>query len=222
MIHATLIDHVAETLREEILSGAIEPGTRLRQDDIAQKLGVSHIPVREAFRQLGSEGLVRIEPRRGAVVTPLSVDELLELVQVRQVLEPHLLSLAIPKLTAADIDFAQKSLLLVRKNKAIRSYPKRNWDFHAALYRPANAPVTYEIVQRLHGICERYLRLESDFDEVDRQHQLLLDYAKSGKTEKAAKLLRSHIGELAERTPRAMAKWTRARSPISKGTPSAN
>ena len=61
MIHATLIDHVAETLREEILSGAIEPGTRLRQDDIAQKLGVSHIPVREAFRQLGSEGLVRIE-----------------------------------------------------------------------------------------------------------------------------------------------------------------
>src|SRR5438552_4302674 len=100
----TLWQRVHERLREQILSGELEPGTELAEVALSEQLGVSRGPVREALGRLASEGLVIVRPRRGAVVRSLSTEEFLELYQVREALEMMAVKLAVPRLTAEDID----------------------------------------------------------------------------------------------------------------------
>ncbi len=99
----TLAGAIVERVRQEILSGEHEPGAQLRQDALAAAYGVSRIPVREALLQLEAEGLVAIEPHRGAVVTPLSPDEINDVFELRLMLEPRLIRSSIPELTAEDL-----------------------------------------------------------------------------------------------------------------------
>jgi DNA-binding GntR family transcriptional regulator len=197
--HETVQDRIAEGLREKILSGKLRPGERLRQDEIAKQFNASHIPVREALRRLNAEGLVSIESHRGAIVSTLSQRELEEIIRLRQVLEVELLSQAIPKMTAADIARSQKLLAALRSNHRASSYAARNWAFHESLYEPADAPLTLSLVERLHRLGERYFQLEHDLDEVNAEHQKILDYAAKRDPERATKLLRQHIGQLTSR-----------------------
>ncbi len=85
-----------EALRAAISSGELAPGLQLRQDELAARFGTSRIPVREALRQLEAEGFVTFLPNRGAVVSDLSIDEVIELLEIRIALECHALRLAIP------------------------------------------------------------------------------------------------------------------------------
>jgi DNA-binding GntR family transcriptional regulator len=91
---------VAERLRDEIQDGTLSPGTRLRQNEVARRFGVSTTPVREAFAQLQAEGLVRIDPHRGAVVFRPTTDDLVEFYEIREVLESLAVVRAIPRLAA--------------------------------------------------------------------------------------------------------------------------
>ena len=95
----TLTQHVANELREMILSGELEEGSKLRQDTLASMLHVSRIPVREALRQLEAEGLVTFFPHRGAIVSDLSPDEIGEVFDARALIESDLLRRAIPNMT---------------------------------------------------------------------------------------------------------------------------
>ena len=97
---------VREGLRRAILAGEFAPGSQLRQDELAQRFGTSRIPVREALRQLEAEGLVSILPNRGATVSSLSLDEVLELMEIRIALECRALRMAIPNMVDTDLDFA--------------------------------------------------------------------------------------------------------------------
>lgn len=85
--HSPLTELVVSALRERILSGGMPPGERLVEGKLSEELGVSRMPVREALRQLAAEGLVTIEPRRGASVTSFSQQQMRELVEVRATLE---------------------------------------------------------------------------------------------------------------------------------------
>jgi DNA-binding GntR family transcriptional regulator len=85
--HSPLTELVVSALRERILSGGMPPGERLVEGKLSEELGVSRMPVREALRQLAAEGLVTIEPRRGASVTSFSPQQMRELVEVRATLE---------------------------------------------------------------------------------------------------------------------------------------
>ena len=93
----TLWQRVHERLREQILSGKLEPGAELAEVALSEQLGVSRGPVREALGRLASEGLVTVRPRRGAVVRSLSTEEFLELYQVREALERMAVKLAVPR-----------------------------------------------------------------------------------------------------------------------------
>src|SRR4051794_15630849 len=95
----TIASMTVEALRERILRGDYPEGEPLRQDALADELGVSRIPVREALRQLEAEGLVTFNPHRGAVVSTLSLDEIEELFQLRADIECDLLRRAIPNMT---------------------------------------------------------------------------------------------------------------------------
>src|SRR5215204_5694750 len=85
--HSPLTELVVTALRERILGGTVPPGERLVEGRLSDELGVSRMPVREALRKLAAEGLVTIEPRRGATVTSFSTDQVRELVEVRATLE---------------------------------------------------------------------------------------------------------------------------------------
>ncbi|MGL4975720.1 MAG: GntR family transcriptional regulator, partial [Bosea sp. (in: a-proteobacteria)] len=98
----TLSASIAERLRHDILSGVQPAGMQLRQDMLATTFGVSRIPVREALFQLEAEGLVRIEPHKGAVVAGLSAEEVDDVFELRLILEPRLLQSSCAQLTAAD------------------------------------------------------------------------------------------------------------------------
>src|SRR5262245_28054724 len=102
----TIASMTITALRERILRGDYPEGEPLRQDAIADELGVSRIPVREALRQLEAEGLVTFSPHRGAVVSSLSLEEIDELFELRADIECDLLRRAIPRMTEEQLERA--------------------------------------------------------------------------------------------------------------------
>src|SRR5688572_6464585 len=95
-------DLIADSLRDEILRGVIEPGAPLRQEELAERFQVSRIPVRDALLRLESQGLVHVYPNRGAFVISLSADEVREIYDMRILLEGDLIERAVPRMTAED------------------------------------------------------------------------------------------------------------------------
>src|SRR5262245_22263850 len=99
------------------MAGVLPEGQQLRQEALAADLGVSRIPVREALRQLEAEGFVAIESHRGAVVSKLSLDEIIELFELRIRLEGWLLALAIPEMGVDDLEKAGAALEAMISNR---------------------------------------------------------------------------------------------------------
>src|SRR5262245_19072648 len=128
---------VAERLREEIQHGTLAAGSRLRQNDVAQRFGVSTTPVREAFAQLQAEGLVRIDPHRGAVVFHPSVDDVLEFYEIREALESLAVTHAIPSLQPDVASDLEGLIERMRKTEDARKWLKLNDEFHLKLYEAA-------------------------------------------------------------------------------------
>src|SRR5436309_8197608 len=130
----TVASMTVEALRERILRGDYPEGEPLRQDALADELGVSRIPVREALRQLEAEGLVTFNPHRGAVVSSLSIDEIAELFELRAEIECDLIRRAIPNMTKEQLDRATDVLdefeAALQAGEAARWGPL-NWHFHA-------------------------------------------------------------------------------------------
>src|SRR4051812_48678121 len=106
----SLSGRIAKTLAERITLGALAPGARLMQDHLADEFGVSHVPVREAFRKLEAQGLVVSKPRCGVRVSSIDPGVVVEVTEMRAVLEGLALDHALPHLTSADLDAAHQAL----------------------------------------------------------------------------------------------------------------
>lgn len=196
----TLVDLTLEAVRERILNGGYPEGEPLRQDAIAAELGVSRIPIREALRQLETEGLVVFNPHRGAVVSSLSIKEIEEIFELRADIESALLRRAVAAMDAEHIERAAE--VLARYEHALRikdvlSYGKLNWEFHSSLYDAADRPVTLTIAQRLHQQFDRYVRMQLTYthweERAKREHRAILAAARRRDARKAAALMRDHI-----------------------------
>src|SRR5687768_3065054 len=129
-----------EAIRDGILHGNYAEGEPLRQDALADELGVSRIPIREALRQLEAEGLVTFNPHRGAIVSTLSLAEIEEVFDLRTTIEADLLRRAVPRLTPEQLDQADE--VLDRYASALQSgdvskWGELNWQFHSTLYAAA-------------------------------------------------------------------------------------
>lgn len=193
----SLAVQVADALREMILSGDFEQGEQLRQDDIAQRLGVSRIPLREAYQQLEAEGLVVNVPYKGTIVSRLSTDEITEYFDIRATLEAELLSAAIDQLDADVIAEARK--LAEQMNTS--SPAKRgelNWQMHEVLYQEANRPITLEMVKKIHDNLDRYVRIQLSLSDANRdraneEHGRLIILCEQRRKNEAVGLLKDHI-----------------------------
>src|ERR671919_3227658 len=113
----TTADAVAQMLRNEIQSGQLPPGTRLRQNDVAHRFGVSTTPVREALALLQADGLVRIDPHRGAIVFHPTIADLRESYEIRKTLEALAVEKATPQLTDDLVAELQEHLDEMKKEK---------------------------------------------------------------------------------------------------------
>jgi DNA-binding GntR family transcriptional regulator len=196
----TVVDAVTERLRRLILSGEIADDTPLRQDALAEEMGTSRIPVREALSRLESEGLVVSSPHRGYVVIGLSRDEIEELFDLRGMLEPELIRQAIPKMTEAD--FATAETLLAEFDRAIAANDVNHWGelnrrYHLALYAASGRSRTLEIVRGLLINSDRHTRAlltwGEAFSKALNEHSGLLEFCRKGQVNQAVALMRDHI-----------------------------
>lgn len=210
--HRTVAAAATEAIRRRILDGTYATGAKLHQDMIAAELGISRIPVREALFQLDAEGLVRIEPQRGASVAPLSRERMVETLELRAMLEPYLLRNSAPHLT--DADFAALARILGDYGEAIAAQAANRWgelntEFHLGLYARANRPRAQAIVITLLRESDRYTRLQLsqsiDYQRrAQREHAKLLRLCRTGAVEEAAALMRAHILHVSDSLGRAL------------------
>jgi DNA-binding GntR family transcriptional regulator len=198
--HRTMSAAVADELRRRILDGEFAAGFQLRQDALAGEFGVSRIPVREALVQLEAEGLVRILPHRGAIVSELSVGEIEELFELRTLLEPRLLRLSAPRLTADD--YKQLQAILDEYGAELRAKHVSRWgelntEFHRLLYAGAGRPRSLAVVTNLLQECDRHTRLQlsltGGMERAEAEHAEIVRLCSVGDVGSACTLLKGHI-----------------------------
>ncbi|HJV06667.1 MAG TPA: GntR family transcriptional regulator [Chromobacteriaceae bacterium] len=196
----TLTSAVTESLRSRILSGEFVDGQQLRQEALSNEYGVSRVPVREALRQLEAEGLIQIIDHKGALVSKLSLEDVLELLDIRAMLESSVLKASIPCQTAADHELATQTLKqfeVALNTNDVRHWGELNSRFHLALYRAAKRPNTLALIEQLHNKTDRYTRMQILFthtmERAHEEHTRLLELCKAGAADEAAEFIRFHI-----------------------------
>ncbi|MGH8926750.1 MAG: GntR family transcriptional regulator [Acidimicrobiia bacterium] len=152
----TAHEFVREVLRRAILSGELTGATRLVQAELAATLEVSTTPVREALRDVASEGLIRFDPHRGAVVQVLCSDEVREVYSIRQVLEPLALSQSVPKITDAVLEKLRRLHQKMLDEPQSTEWVDYNRTFHMTVYESAS-PRLATIIRGLQDASVMYI-----------------------------------------------------------------
>lgn len=197
----TIAQSVAVQIREQILKREIAGGEPLRQEAIAKSFGTSIIPVREALRQLEAEGLVELKSHRGAFATELTLDKALEWIHMRRLIETDLIGLALDNITDEELDNAQQILGkfddATNERREIERWSEYNWNFHSALYRPANRPETIKVLASLHKKCDRYVRLQllsgDHIARAEEEHHELFELCRKRNKRAVKSLMLRHI-----------------------------
>ena len=196
----TLWQRVYDHLQGEILAGRLGPGAELAEVALAEQLGVSRGPIREAIRRLASEGLVTVRPRRGAVVSLLSKEEFLELYQVREALEMMAVRLAVPRLQPTDIAALQAlidAMAAHAERGQVAEFFEANAVFHARLVDASGNAKLGELYRQLLDQLGRYrtrsLRLRGNLQRSVAEHAAILRAAKRGDADRASHLMSEHI-----------------------------
>ncbi|WP_034303190.1 GntR family transcriptional regulator [Herbaspirillum sp. RV1423] len=201
LVRKTAVELVVNELRSRILNGELAPGSQLRQEALAEELGVSRIPLREAFRLLSSEGLVEQKSHRSAMVSLLSSGEVEELFDIRLRLEPWLLYEAARKIPEAGLAEAER-LVAEMDQTHPNNWGSLNWRLHEVLYSAADKPTALAMVKALHDKSERYFRFQIVNAPIRKQahkeHMQLIEYCRGRKPKQASDALEAHIKGAAE------------------------
>jgi DNA-binding GntR family transcriptional regulator len=198
MKHSQLSEIVTAELRKDIIDGRYKPGERLVEGRLAESMGVSRIPVREALRGLANEGLVEIRPRHGAVVATLSPDAAREMIEVRAALEGLNARLAARRRAPETITGIQRVLKEAQEKLAegnIEDLIALNSRFHDVLYDAGNNTVLKELMRSLRERT-RVFFWQSTPDDIRKtweEHEAILRAVAAGDSELAAMLAERHV-----------------------------
>ena len=192
---------IAAVLRADIVSGVLAPGSRLGQEQLAERFATSRMPVRDGLRMLEGEGLVLIPRNRSAVVAPLDAADCREITQMRAVLEPLALGHAIAEISDRQLARAERIQAdLERADEA--QFGALNKMFHQALLTAAQKPRLLAIIASLHELSERYVHVAAiGLDHAGRshvEHRALLRACRQRDASVACDLLASHIRDAGE------------------------
>lgn len=190
---------IAAALRDEILGGGYQPGERIRQQELAGRHGASRVPVREALRILEADGLVTMVANAGSWVSRLSAQECTEMYQMRERIEPLLLSYSAVALPAYIIEQLQDLADAMQQSADAEQFIRLDRTFHLLSYSAASTITLGDTVLRLWNRTQHYrraytrmFRAERD-DSVHYDHQLLVAALRNGDTEDAERVLAGHI-----------------------------
>lgn len=192
----TIAARISRILAHRIIEGLLEPGTKLRQDHIAEEFETSHVPVREAFRRLEAQGLAISEPRRGVRVAAFDISEIREVAEMRAALEVLALRHAAPHLTPAILHAAEEATLEGDKSRDVREWEAANRRFHKLILHPCAMPRLLATIDDLHAISARFLfstwRTEWE-TRTDHDHRAILDSLRQGDIDSATSILARHV-----------------------------
>ena len=194
---------VAAALRDAITTGQLKANQPLPQAEIAANLQVSHIPVREALRQLESEGLVTYQANRGAMVSALSTEEIREIYDIRSMLETGAIRRTAPGLTAENLTRAAAVLDLAEQTDDGATWGALDMEFHTLVYHLDERPRLQELITELLRRVDRYwmsyglmLKYRGIFDQ---EHRALLAVLTARDSSQAETLLEAHLQGACER-----------------------
>lgn len=185
-------------LRGAILAGSLLPGTRISEPGLAQELGISRTPVREALQRLSQEGLVELLPNKGARVRVLSANEVREVYDVRALLEGEAAALAAQNATQAELDGLERLLLALDAlpKDAYNQQMQIDFDFHTALVEAAHNKTLARIYADLRSsltLIRSFQRTLSQHPKTRQQHLAILSALKSHNPQQAAEAARAHV-----------------------------
>jgi len=195
-----LRDVVFNTLRQAILRGELKPGERLMEIQLANKLGVSRTPIREAIRKLELEGLVLMIPRKGAEVAEITEKSLKDVLEIRRALEDLAVRLACEKITKEELRELKKAgdeFKKVLRSQDITEVAEADVRFHDVIYLATDNP---KLIQLLNNFREQMYRFRVEYlkkDEVRPQllaeHDEIIKFITEGNKEEASRVVCKHI-----------------------------
>ncbi len=195
-----LRDVAFETLRESIIKGRLKPGERLFEERLAARLGMSRTPVREAIRKLELEGLVVMEPRKGAVVSAITEKNLLDVLDVRKALEELAVKLACKKMTpeiADELKDAEDDFERADETGDLSGMADADIRFHDIIYRSTGNTRLMQLLSNLFEQMYRfrveYLKIEGSGKTLSKEHRDIMDALAAGDTGRAADAVCLHI-----------------------------
>ncbi|MEX2542950.1 MAG: GntR family transcriptional regulator [Trueperaceae bacterium] len=190
-------EQVTARLREAITSGVLRPGERINQAELAQRFGVSRMPVREALRRLHAEGLVTLLPYRSAIVSGLSVRELREIYEMRMALEVLALRIGCEEGDGLPLDDMEDILRRMDEGPDSDAWLALNTAFHDLLYTTADRPLLLENIGMLRNKSDRFLRLfaakRDRTAHAQQEHWEILRALKRFDVDAACRLLQAHL-----------------------------
>lgn len=190
--------YVRETIRLAILNGQLPGGTRLVQSDLAAQLEVSTTPVREALRDLASEGLIRIDPHHGGVVSELDEEDLKEVYQIRQRIEPFALEVAMPFLTDEILDRCEELHAAMSAAPTSADWVQLNREFHMTIYESSNHNRLVAMVRSLQdasvmAVSARIHGLPEAREQANKEHGELIAALRAKDLDKAKATILHHV-----------------------------
>jgi DNA-binding GntR family transcriptional regulator len=194
---ATTTEVAADLLREMILGAELKAGEPLRQDLLARRLGISRTPLREALNRLATEGLVRMDPHRGAVVARPSATELREIYEVRAVLEKEAAQRLAKRCSPEDIEDLRAILEQQRQALDPRDFARSNAEFHDRVFAIAGQRTLSELITGLRNRSEIYIRLLAGMppsrDRAFRQHVAIVEALEERNSKAVVRAMTDHL-----------------------------
>lgn len=195
-----LRDVVFNTLRQAILRGELKPGERLMEIQLANKLGVSRTPIREALRKLELEGLVHMVPRKGAEVADITEKSLRDVLEVRKALEELSVQLACEKITEEEIDKLRRAAVRFKEtlqDQDVTKIAEADVEFHDIIYMATDNQKLILLLNNLREQMYRYrveyLKNEEAHDQLIAEHEELIENISKRNKEEATRIMCQHI-----------------------------
>ena len=195
-----LRDVVFNTLRKAILRGELKPGERLMEIQLANKLGVSRTPIREAIRKLELEGLVLMIPRKGAEVAQITEKNMQDVLEVRKALEELSVQLACERITAEQVEemkMAAEDFRKVLKSGNVTKIAEADVKFHDIIFAATNNQRLITLLNNLREQMYRfrveYLKQKECYPQLLEEHDKLIALISGGEVEEACELMGCHI-----------------------------
>ena len=206
---ALMPEAVYQQLKTAILTGVFQPGQTLRQEDVAKQLGVSRGPLREALPKLEAEGMIISRPHRGCTVVSLAPSEIMEIFELRAMLEASLAKAAAQKKDPIavrrlrEIASSMRSLEVNTSESDQQRWFDLNYEFHDILLRAAGRRHHLRVLEIVRALAEPYIRMElgltGSFDKAQEERDGLINAFAAGDCKTLEKLTREHVQRTGQR-----------------------